>query len=116
MELEELPEEMKEMVEGLKDGSATIEVSVMDALEIASDVDDFRERVNCELDSLVSEVQMVRDILGKESVHVVIHLSGRELKGLAVHKKVTKANNDYNSRTVNHDEEIVLIAEAEVVE
>lgn len=115
MELEDLPEELQEMVEGLKDGSVTIQVSVMDALEIASDIDDFRERVNCELDSLVSEVQEVRNILGGEKVLVVIHLCGGVLKQLAVHKNEAKANDDYNSRVVKDDEELVLIAEAEVV-
>ena len=90
MKIEDLPEEMREMVEGLKHGSATIENDVKDALEIASDLEDFRERVSCEIDSLISEAQEVRDIVGKEKVHVVIHLFQGILHEVTVHRRADK--------------------------
>lgn len=63
MNLEELPEDLREMVESLRHGSNTIECDVNDALEAASDLDDFKERVLCELNSLVGEIQDVKKVL-----------------------------------------------------
>lgn len=107
MEIEELPEDLRELVESLKHGSATIECDVKDALEIASDVDDFRARVSCEIDSLISEAQMVKDIIGKEKVHVVIHLFQGILHEVAVHRKQDKAKEDYEKRIIKAYGELV---------
>jgi hypothetical protein len=125
MEIEELPEEMREMVEALKHGSNTIKFDVKDALEIATDIDDFKARVFCELDSLISEAEMVKDIIGKEKVHVVIYLFEGILEEVAIHRNKKKAKEDYEKRIIDaygelvdeqHGKEEILMTEAEVVE
>lgn len=125
MEIEELPEDLREMVEALKHGSTTIESDVNDALEIASDVDDFRERVECELDSLIGEAQEVKDIIRKQKVHVVVYLFQGILEEVAVHRFKDKAREDYEKRIIEaygelvdeqHGNEEILMTEAEVVE
>ncbi len=125
MKIVDLPEEMREMVEGLKHGSATIENDVRDALEIASDLEDFRERVSCEIDSLISEAQEVRGIIGKEKVHVVIHLFQGILHEVAVHRRADKAREDYEKRIIEaygslvdeqHGNDEIIMDEAVVIE
>jgi len=125
MEIEELPEDLREMVAALKHGSNTIECDVNDALEIASDVDDFRARVCCEIDSLIGEAQGVRDIVCKEKVHVVIHLFQGILDKVTVHRNYDKAKEDYENQKLKaygdleaeqHGDDEILMQEAEVVE
>lgn len=78
MDIEDLPEEIREMVEGLKDGAATIECYVKDALEIAEDTEDFKERVSCEMASLIAEAQEVMNTLGNkpETKNIIIRIDG----------------------------------------
>uniref|UniRef100_A0A6M3JGI9 Uncharacterized protein n=1 Tax=viral metagenome TaxID=1070528 RepID=A0A6M3JGI9_9ZZZZ len=125
MEIEDLPEDLREMVEGLRHGSNTIECDVKDALKIASDVDDFRERVCCEIDSLIGEAQEVKNTVCKEKVHVVIHLFEGILEEVAVHRREDKAREDYEKRIIEaygelvdeqHGKDEILMTEAEVVE
>lgn len=125
MEIEDLPEELREMVEGLRHGSNTIECDVKDALEIASDVDDFRARVCCEIDSLIGEAQEVKNMVSKDNVHVVIYLFEGILEEVAVHRNANKAKEDYEKRIIEaygelvdeqHGKEEILMTEAEVVE
>lgn len=125
MKIDELPEDLREMVEGLRHGSNTIECDVKDALEIASDVDDFRARVCCEIDSLIGEAQMVRDIIGKEKVHVVIRLFQGILENVKVHRREDKAKEEYEKRIIEaygelvdeqHGDDEIMMIEAEVVE
>lgn len=125
MKIEDLPEELREMVEALKHGSNTIECDVNDALEISSDVDDFRARVCCEIDSLIGEAQDVKNTVCKENVHVVIHLFQGILEEVAVHRREGKAKEDYESRIIKaygelvdeqHGNDEILMTKAEVVE
>lgn len=125
MKIEELPEDLREMVEGLKHGSNTIECDVKDALEIASDVDDFRARVCCEINSLIGEAQEVKNIVSKEKVHVVIFLFEGILEEVAVHRSADKAQKDYEKRIIEaygelvdeqHGKDEILMTEAVVVE
>lgn len=123
MKFEDLPEDLREMVEGLRHGSNTIECDVGDALEIASDVDDFRARVCCEIDSLIGEAQGVKDIVCEEKVHVVVCLFEGILEEVAVHRSQDKAQKDYEKRIIEaygkivdeqHGKEEILMMEAVV--
>lgn len=125
MEIEDLPEDLREMVEGLRHGSNTIECDVKDALEIASDVDDFKARVCCEIDSLIGEAQEVKNIVCNEKVHVVVYLFEGILEEVAVHRNQKKAQEDYEKRIIDaygelvdeqHGKEEILMTEAEVIE
>ena len=125
MKIEELPEHLREMVEALRHGSNTIECDVKDALEIASDVEDFRERAKCELDSLIGEAQEVKDIIRKEKVHVVVYLFQGILEEVVVHRFKNTAREDYEARIIKaygelvdeqHGDDEILMTEAEMVE
>lgn len=100
MKIEDLPEELREMVEALKHGSATIECDVNDALENAENPDDFKARASNAMNDLIGEVQEIKDTLGKETVHVVIHLFQGILEEVAVHRREDKAKEDYESRII----------------
>jgi len=125
LELDDLPEDLREMVEALKHGSNTIECNVKDALEMASDVDDFRARVSCEIDSLIGEAQEIKDIVCKEKVHVVIHLFQGILHEVGVHKNNDEARKDYEARIIKaygnlvdeqHGDDEIMMMEAELIE
>ena len=125
MKIEDLPEELREMVEALKHGSATIECDVKDALENAENLDDFKVRASNAMNDLIGEVQEIKDALGKETVHVVIHLFQGILEEVAVHRREDKAKEDYESRIIKaygelvdeqHGNDEILMTEAEVVE
>ncbi len=125
MNIEDLPQEMREMVEALKHGSSTIECDVNDALENAEDLDDFKARVSNVMNDLKGEAQVVIDTLGKETVHVVIHLFEGILETAVVHRSQVKAQEDYEKRIIEaygelvdeqHGKDEILMTEADVVE
>jgi hypothetical protein len=57
MKLEDLPEEMQEEIVALKHGSNTIECDVMDALEDAKNLSDFKETVRNRMKDLMGEAR-----------------------------------------------------------
>lgn len=91
MKIEDLPEELREMVEALKHGSNTIECDVNDALESAENLDDFKARVSNAMNDLIGEAQVIKDVLSKEPVYVVIHLHRGVIFNTAVFKNADKA-------------------------
>lgn len=127
MKIEDLPEELKEEVEALKHGSATIECDVNDALESAENLDDFKARVSNSMDDLIGEAQQVKTELGdgNNKVHVVIHLFQGILHEVAVHRNEDKAREDYEKRIIKaygelvdeqHGDDEIMMEETEVVE
>lgn len=117
MDIEDLPDDLKEMVKGLKHGSYTIECNVKDALEIASDLDDFRERVSCEIDGLIGEAQEIKDMVSKETVHVVIHLHEGAIFNTAVFKNEDKARKYRDDQAGKHEEmDTIDLQECSVIE
>ncbi len=125
MKLEELPEDLREMVEALKHGSNTIECDVNDALENAETLDDFKANVSSAMNDLQGEAQAIRDTLGKETVHVVIHLFEGILETAVVHRSQVKAQEDYEKRIIEaygelvdeqHGKDEILMTEADVIE
>lgn len=59
MKIEELPEDLQEAIESLKYGSLSIEADVMEALENAENLRDFKERASGALNNLMQEVKEV---------------------------------------------------------
>lgn len=125
MEIEDLPEDLREMVEGLRHGSNTIECDVKDALENAESLDDFKANVSNAMHDLVGEIKEIMETLGKQRVHVVIRLFEGILEEVAVHRNEDKAREDYEKRIIEaygelvdeqHGKDEILMAEAEVVE
>lgn len=125
MKIEELPEDLREMVEALKHGSVTIQVDVIDALENAENLDEFKANVSNAMLDIQGEAQGVIDLMGKETVHVVIHLFEGILEKVIVHKSQDKAQKDYEKRIIEaygelvdeqHGKDEILMTEAEVVE
>lgn len=123
MEIEDLPEDLREMVEGLRHGSNTIECDVKDALENAENLDDFKENVSNAMHDLVGEIKGIMETLGKQRVHVVIYLFEGILEEVAVHRNQKKAQEDYEKRIIDaygelvdeqHGKEEILMTEAEV--
>ncbi len=55
MKLEDLPEEMQEEIVALKHGSNTIEFDIMDALEDAKNLSEFKETVRTRMKDLIGE-------------------------------------------------------------
>lgn len=125
MIIEELPEDLREMVEGLRHGSNTIECDVNDALENAGSLDEFKANASNAMNDLISEAKEIKDTLGKETVHVVIHLFEGILETAVVYRSQDKARKDYEKRIIEaygelvdeqHGKDEILMAEAEVVE
>ncbi len=125
MKIEDLPKELREMVEALKHGSNTIECDVNDALDDAENPLDFMARVCNAMNDLIGEAQDVKNIVSKEKVYVVVYLFQGILEEVAVHRNVEKAIEDYEKRInkaygelvdEQHGNEEILMTEAEVVE
>lgn len=125
MDLEDLPEELQEMVEGLKHGSNTIECDVIDALENAETLIEFKENALNSINDLISEAEGIKEQLQGEKAHVVIHLFQGILEKVVVHRKPDKAKKDWEKRVVEaygglvdeqHGDNEILMMEAEVVE
>jgi hypothetical protein len=72
MKYEELPENMQKQIDELKHYAQTIQSDVLDALEPAENLEEFRSQVNSSMDEIISETQKVREVLytGKR---IVIH-------------------------------------------
>jgi hypothetical protein len=62
MQIDDLPEDMKDAFTNLKHGSATIEAEVMDALETTNSLEDFGDRVDDLMTNLIQEAQGARAI------------------------------------------------------
>jgi len=125
MEIEDLPEDLREMVAALKHGSNTIECDVNDALENAENPDEFKANVSNAMHDLVGEIKDIMETLGKQRVHVVVYLFQGILEEVAVHRNADKAKEDYEARIIKaygelvdeqHGNEEILMTEAEVVE
>lgn len=107
MELEELPEHIREMVEALKHGSNTIECDVQDALDNAENLDDFMARVSNAMNDLIGEAEAIKLTLGKEHVHVVIHLHRGVIFNTAVYKDADKAKKYRDDQVIEEYGELV---------
>jgi hypothetical protein len=70
MKYEELPENMQKQIDELKHYAQTIQSDVLDALESAESLEEFRSRVDSSMDEIISVAQKVREVLstGKRSV------------------------------------------------
>jgi peptidoglycan hydrolase CwlO-like protein len=64
MKYEELPENMQKQIDELKHYSQTIQSDVLDALETAEYLEEFRSRVDSSMDEIISEIKKVREVLG----------------------------------------------------
>jgi hypothetical protein len=64
MRYEELPENMQKQVDTLKHYARTIQSDVLDALESAENLEEFRSQVDSSMDEIVSEAQKTREVLG----------------------------------------------------
>ncbi len=64
MKYEELPEDVQKRIEELKHYAQTIQSDVLDALESAESLQEFRSRVDNSMDEIIGEAQKVREVLG----------------------------------------------------
>lgn len=71
MKYEELPENMQKQIDELKHYSQTIQSDVLDAIESAASLEEFRSQVDTSMDEIISEAQKVREVLGTGKRSVV---------------------------------------------
>ncbi len=71
MKYEELPENMQKQIDELKHYAQTIQLDVLDALESAESLEEFRSQVDSNMDEIISEAQKVREVLGTGKRSVV---------------------------------------------
>jgi FtsZ-binding cell division protein ZapB len=64
MKYEKLPENMQKQIDELKHYAQTIQSDVLDALESAESLEEFRSQVDSSMDEITSEAQRVREVLG----------------------------------------------------
>jgi hypothetical protein len=81
MKIEDLPEDLREIVEGLRHGSLTIQCDIDDALENAENLQDFKERASGAMDDLMNEAGAI-----KKSI--------RPAASTSTHRKLTEAERD----------------------
>lgn len=62
MDYNNLPEELKDFIHGLKYGSHTIECDVRDALARAENLDEFKMLVLSHMNELISEAKVVIEV------------------------------------------------------
>jgi len=70
MKFEELPDDLRETIASLKQGSFTIECDVKDALENAGNLEDFKVRASAALSNLINEA---RDAIKSLSADQISH-------------------------------------------
>ena len=68
MKYKELPENLQAQIDELKYYSQSIQSDVMDSLESADNLEDFRLKVRNSMNDIISEAKKVCDILGKGEV------------------------------------------------
>jgi hypothetical protein len=61
MEFDDLPKDLQEIVEGLKHGAYTIECEVIEALEDAKNLEEFKASVKERMKDLSGEAQYIAD-------------------------------------------------------
>jgi len=61
---EELPAYVQKQIDELKHYAQTIQSDVLDALESAENLEEFRSRVDSSMDEITGEAQKVREVLG----------------------------------------------------
>ncbi len=66
MKFEKLPEDIQEDVKSLKHGSNTIECDILDAIEEAENLPDFRVRTIAKMQMLINECNETIKIFDKE--------------------------------------------------
>ncbi len=71
MKYEELPEDTQKQIDELKHYAQTIQSDVLDALESAESLEEFRSQVDNCMDEIISEAQGVRMTLGTGKRSVV---------------------------------------------
>lgn len=71
MNYEELPENMHKQIDELKHYSLTIQSDVLDAIESAKSLEEFRSQVDSSMDEIISEAHKVREFLGTGKRSVV---------------------------------------------
>lgn len=64
MKYEELPEKMQKQIDELKHYAQTIQSDVLDVIESAESLEEFRSQVDSSMDDIISEAQKVREVLG----------------------------------------------------
>ena len=64
MKYEESPENIQKQIDELKHYAQTIQSDVLDALESAESLEEFRSQVDSSMDEIISEAQKVREVLG----------------------------------------------------
>lgn len=66
MKIEDLPEDDQKVVRGLKHNPGTIEYDVLDSLENARNLSEFRELVKASMQKLRDEAYEVQKLLGDD--------------------------------------------------
>jgi len=64
MKFEELSANTQKQIDSLKHYAQTIQSDVLDALESAEHLEEFRSQVDSSMDEIISEAQKVREVLG----------------------------------------------------
>ncbi len=64
MKYVELPETIQMQIDELKHYAQMIKSDVLDALESAENLEEFRSQVNSSMDEIIIEAQKVREVLG----------------------------------------------------
>ena len=72
MDIDDLPEDMRDAFENLKHGSATIETEITNALETTNRIEDFGDRVDDLMTSLIQEAQGARAIFCSTNEEIVL--------------------------------------------
>ena len=72
MKAEDLPKELREMVDRLEYASSTIQNDIMDALDEAKDPQDFIEKAKARLESLKLEIKGYLMILSQAEIEEII--------------------------------------------
>lgn len=64
MELDQLPEDMQDQIDLLKHGSSTVQMDILDALDSAKDIGEFKSLVDARMHDLIGEAQSALEALG----------------------------------------------------
>lgn len=64
MELDQLPEDMQDQIDLLKHGSSTVQMDILDALDSAKDIGEFKSLVDAHMHDLIGEAQSALEALG----------------------------------------------------
>jgi len=107
MNLEDLPEELKERIDDLQYGPASIEAEVQDALATAENIEDFREIVRDKMKTLIEECKGISDtfydVTPKPPIKVVVNMFGGCIESVSCERPIDVIFVDPETEMVDDD-------------